>query len=246
MTNDVVIIIPARFDSKRMPGKPLFPINGKEMILYACESAALTGFPVYVATESDKIKDCVEKHGFNCIVNKRSHLNGTSRVSEALEIIESIEGREFNTVINFQCDEPFVEPRDIKRLISKHLENQGQITTLISIIPDSMLKDALENKNVVKVETDFKGRALTFSREGIPFLRNNESASEIAHRAHVGIYAFGKKTLKEIIKLPSCSLERSEDLEQLRWLYYGYEIETLEAEKYTIGINELGDLESIL
>ena len=217
---NVIGIIPARYESSRFPGKPLALINGNSMIERVYRQACKALDNVLVATDDERIHNHVLSFGGKSVMTSKNHRSGTDRCYEAF--LRS--GTDANVVVNIQGDEPFVEPEQIRSLVSLF---PTDIATLVSpFAPDSKFSD-LSDPNLVKVVIDkSSGRALYFSRSVIPYMRGEEPDSWASkHTA-----------------LPHSSLESSEALEQLRWLEYGHEIRVAHSHIQTIGIDTPDDL----
>jgi 3-deoxy-manno-octulosonate cytidylyltransferase (CMP-KDO synthetase) len=228
----VLGVIPARYASTRFPGKPLALINGKPMIRHVFENASKCKFlsELYVATDNNLILKEVQKFTQNVLLTSPNHTNGTERVAEVQKILEN-KGKIFDVIINIQGDEPFIDPSDITKLIKLFNSNKNKIDTqnnntvdIATLVHKIEFSEADDN-NRVKVVIDKNGKALYFSRSVIPFfLPKNEFKPN--YYQHIGIYAFNSKILPIIVELPKSSLEKSENLEQLRWLENGYNIYT--------------------
>lgn len=237
-----LILIPARYESTRFPGKPLAKICGEEMILRVCRQVAKTGFPLAVATDDERIEKTVTDAGFTAIMTSSHHRSGTERVEEAYRNL----GSDADVIINVQGDEPFIDPRQIVMLaeiFSKFPETQ--LATLARPFDKHAGIDALKDPNLVKLVKSDEGHALYFSRSVIPYVRRypeNEWLDQVGYFSHIGIYAYTSETLSEIVKLPETSLEKAESLEQLRWLQNGYRIRVDVSDLPTIGIDTPEDL----
>jgi len=232
-------IIPARFGSSRFPGKPLALIGGKPMIqrVYAqCLKSALDF--VIVATDSDEIFDVVNSFGGNAVMTSADHVSGTDRCREALNSIQE----SFDLVINIQGDEPFINPEQINQVISILENTKAEIATLIS---PAMNMEEVENPNRVKAVTAMDGKALYFSRYGIPFPRNREGLKPEDYLIHLGIYGFAASALQKTKNLTSSSLEKTEGLEQLRWLQNGMSIYTSITNERADSVDTREDLRAI-
>lgn len=238
-----IAIIPARFASTRFPGKPLAIIDGKPMIQHVYECCAkVLGSAVAVATDDKRIADAVTSFGGTYVFTSLNHPSGTDRCAEAARILQ--EKFDFDYVINVQGDEPFMKPRQLEQIISCFDDGVADIATLVSPIVDN---EVLFNINKVKVVTASNGNALYFSRQAIPFVRDVPQDKWLEHRKfylHIGMYAFKKDVLQQIVKYPQSGLELSEKLEQLRWLENGYCIKTAETKHQSIGIDTPDDLEN--
>lgn len=237
-------IIPARYASSRFPGKPLAKICGEEMIVRVCRRVAEAGVRCLVATDDNRIYECVEKAGFKAVMTSEKCGSGTERVEEAYRNI----GSDADVIINVQGDEPFIKKEQIELLKSLFEEYPAtEIATLVKRYDPSGGIEGLRDPNLVKVVTGDLGKALYFSRSVIPYVRNEEEKEWIhktEYKTHIGIYAYKADTLKEIVLLPVSPLEKAESLEQLRWLQNGYEIRTALTQTDTIGIDTPSDLEA--
>jgi 3-deoxy-manno-octulosonate cytidylyltransferase (CMP-KDO synthetase) len=218
------VVIPARYASTRLPGKPLRDIAGKPMILHVCDKALKAGADeVIVATDDLRIHEAVLAAGVESIMTQAHHHSGTERIAE----VAAIKGwSDTEIIVNLQGDEPLIPPALIKQTADV-LANQDKagIATLCSPI-DSL--DELFNTNAVKVVLDHAGYALYFSRAAIPWDRDGFSKEAKQIRAtyyrHVGMYAYTAGFLKRYISWPESDLEQIESLEQLRILWQGESI----------------------
>ncbi|MDE6339540.1 MAG: 3-deoxy-manno-octulosonate cytidylyltransferase [Muribaculaceae bacterium] len=237
-----VVIIPARYESSRFPGKPLAKIGGEEMIVRVCKQVVKAGVEAVVATDDQRIFDCVEKAGFKAVMTSSDHRSGTERVEEAYRELHS----DPDVVINVQGDEPFIQPEQIKKIIEIFEKNpEAQLATLCKKFDAQYGFDALFDPNLVKVVYSENMKALYFSRSIIPYVRKTDWKNwlkEADFHTHIGIYGYKAETLSRIVKLPESSLEKAESLEQLRWLQNGYEINIALTEFSTIGIDTEADL----
>lgn len=238
-----IVIIPARYESTRFPGKPLARILGEEMILRVCRQVELAGFPLAVATDHELIAECVTHAGFQAVITSSSHRSGTERVEEAYRILQS----DADVVINVQGDEPFINPKQIIMLANIFKEiDETEIATLGRPFNSQAQFQELSNPNLVKLIISDQRQALYFSRSVIPYLRGADKKDWprlFQYCSHIGIYAYKSNVLSEIVKLPPSPLEIAESLEQLRWLANGYKIYTDISDIETIGIDTPADLE---
>ena len=239
-------VIPARYASTRFPGKPLAMLGGKTVIQRVYEQAASVLSDVYVATDDERILSAVEAFGGRAVMTRTDHKSGTDRIEEAVEKIEKQgmdkEGQG-DVIINIQGDEPFVQPSQIKTLMSLFDDPETQIGTLGKRF-ESM--EAVQNPNSPKIVTDHRGFALYFSRSVIPFIRGIEVEDWLSHYPflkHLGVYAYRREVLAEVTKLPQGVLEKAESLEQLRWLENGYRIRVGMTDVETVGIDTPADLD---
>ena len=217
----VVGIIPARYASTRFPGKPLAMIKGKTMIRRVCEQAWKSKLDaVVVATDDMRIADEVLSFGGQYVLTNPNHQSGTDRCCEALDMLDV----PYDAVVNIQGDEPFIDPRQINLLIELISQEEVQLASLAKRIDD---EDELFSPNTVKVVMDKDHKALYFSRNPIPFMRNvarEEWTKKGSFYQHIGIYAYKAAVLRQIAAMPPTSLELAESLEQLRWLENGLSI----------------------
>ncbi|MGB5990381.1 MAG: 3-deoxy-manno-octulosonate cytidylyltransferase [Marinifilaceae bacterium] len=238
-------IIPARYASTRFPGKPLVEISGKIMIQRVCDQVSKILDTVYVATDDKRIFDAVKSFGGKVVMTSTEHKSGTDRVNEAYSKIVELEGKSFDVIINVQGDEPFIQAEQIESLMSCFTSLSVDIATLVKKIDD---KDELFDINKVKVVRAINGKALYFSRHTIPFLRDTEKSLWLEKQTffkHIGMYAYRSNVLQQIANMPMGMLEKSESLEQLRWLENGLNIQTAITDIESIGIDTPEDLERV-
>lgn len=211
----VVGIIPSRYASTRFPGKSLAMIKGKTMIHRVCEQAWKSKLDaVVVATDDMRIADEVLSFGGQYVLTDPNHQSGTDRCCEALDMLDI----PYDAVVNIQGDEPFINPKQINQLIDLISQEDVQLASLAKRIDD---EDELFSPNTVKVVMDKAYKALYFSRNPIPFMRNVAREQWIEKGnfyQHIGIYAYRAATLRRIAAMQPTSLELAESLEQLRWL----------------------------
>jgi len=232
-------IIPARYASTRFPGKPLAVLGGKTVIQRVYEQVSRQLDEVCVATDDERILQCVEAFGGRAVMTRSDHKSGTDRIEEAAEKI----GTDADVIINVQGDEPFIQPSQIETLMSLFEAPETQIGTLGKPF-ESM--EAVESPNSPKIVIDRRGFALYFSRSVIPFIRGKERADWFGRYPflkHLGIYAYRREVLREVTQLPQGELEKAESLEQLRWLENGYRIRVGLTDVETVGIDTPEDLQ---
>ncbi len=240
-------IIPARFASSRFPGKPLAKIGGKTMIRRVYEQALKCDLlnEVVVATDDDRIYEHVHSFG-RVVMTSTLHRSGTDRCLEAFNIINKQNAySDEDGLINIQGDEPFVDPGQIAQLAGMLQDPTKKIVSLVKKISSP---EAFNNPNVVKVVRSLNGKALYFSRTAIPYLRNDampaEHLPDHAYK-HIGLYGFRISTLKKIAAMKAGALERTESLEQLRWMENGIDIYLSETFSESIAIDTPEDLKKI-
>ncbi len=236
-----LVVIPARYNSVRFPGKPLAIIAGKSMIRHVYERAKAASHikEVFVATDDYRIYSAVEEFGGIACMTSDKHLSGTDRVAEALEKIDTLgySLREEDVVINVQGDEPLIDPKLIDELALLMSQATMPMATFAKPIYKKM---EIENPNVVKVVFDMQKDALYFSRSPIPFQRG-----DARYYKHIGIYGYRKGFLKKLTSLPQTPLEQSEQLEQLRAIENGYKIRIAITESETLGVDVPEDIERV-
>lgn len=235
------VVIPARFDSSRLPGKALLPLAGKPMLQWVHErSRASQAGEVVVATDDERIATASRAFGADVAMTARAHLSGTDRIAEVAATRGWIDE---DIVVNVQGDEPLIPPvviDQVAKLLAAHA--RADIATLAAKLDN--VAD-LQDPNVVKVACDATGRALYFSRAPIPW--NRDAPTTLvggAHLRHVGIYAYRVSSLRRLAALPPSRLEQIEKLEQLRALEAGMEIRVAIAiERPLADVNTAADLE---
>lgn len=238
------VVIPARYASTRLPGKPLLDIAGKPMVVHVAERASKCGAQqVVVATDDVRIMDAVRQHGFAAMMTKADHVSGTDRIAE---VVLSQGWQDDAIVVNVQGDEPLIDASLIVEVAAKLASSQDAVmATACHAIHNQA--DFL-NPNVVKVVLDNQGNALYFSRAPIPYPRdafaNGEDfpAAMPAYR-HVGIYAYRAGFLKRYANITPSKIEQYESLEQLRVLYQGYKIAVAVSDSApAVGVDTESDL----
>ena len=246
----VIVIIPARFDSSRLPGKPLLDLGGKPMIRHVYERAMQAAVAeVWVATDDVRIFDAVKAFGGQVVMTSGSHLSGTDRIAEAARSIlkgggADGGGAQSTIVVNVQGDEPLLDPAWIDQVAAPLRADPAVVMATVAhpIHNLQMGQDA----NCVKVVCDCRGFALYFSRLPIPFDRDAVALAARPLLRHVGLYAYRSDFLQTFAALPSTELERRECLEQLRVLEHGYAIRVVVVEEGgAIGVDTEADLQRV-
>ena len=224
------IIIPARYNSSRLPGKMLLPLGGKPIVLHAVDRAREANIgAVYVATDSEKIYQSVK--GEVDVLFTGEHNSGTSRVAEAARQVSA------DFIINVQGDEPTIEPTIIQAL-NKSLQQGFEWVSAAS--PIKSIED-MNNPNVVKIVCDAQGRALYFSRSSIPACRDSSQPNISRGLQHIGIYGYHRNFLLNWENLPHSYLEEMESLEQLRAMSEGHRPKIIKTEVVAKGIDTEAD-----
>lgn len=243
-------IIPARYASSRFPGKPLAEICGKPMIQRVYEQASKVLDTVIVATDDQRIYDCVEAFGGVVYMTSPDHRCGTDRICEAYHLYRASSPDSLDNdtvVVNIQGDEPFIQPEQIQAVIDCF---PTDIATLAKPYTAEDNLQELLTPNIVKVVfSQQTGEALYFSRSVIPYLRGVEQGEWLNQGqfySHIGLYAYRADVLMRITQLPQSPLEQAESLEQLRWLENGLKIKVAVSQTKSIGIDTPEDLQQAI
>ena len=247
-----VAVIPARYSSTRLPGKPLLKIAGKPLIVWVAERAcaASTISRTIVATDDPRIVDAVNAAGFDAMITRADHPSGTDRIAEVAHNLRA------DIIVNVQGDEPLIDPVTIDRAVKSLVEDpDAQISTTYEPITEAA---EVLNPSVVKVTIDEHGYANGFSRKPISFPNQDvakygsietalgaEPALLLSFRKHTGLYAYRRQFLLEFARWPQSENEQKESLEQLRALDRGVKIRVVEAASQSIGVDTIEDLERV-
>ncbi|MEP6703521.1 MAG: 3-deoxy-manno-octulosonate cytidylyltransferase [Acidobacteriota bacterium] len=250
----VVAVVPARYQSVRLPGKMLIPINGRPLILHTVERVRLARSVtrVIVATDDERIFDVVKNNGVEVVMTSAGHRSGTDRVAEVAEQIA-----EAAIVVNVQGDEPLISPETIDAAVLALATDESAEMSTTSEPIESL--EELRSPNVVKVVVGDKGHAIYFSRSPAPYPRDaslryrgsaddairNEPELLSIFRKHTGLYVYRREYLLRFSKLPPTELEQIEMLEQLRALEDGARIRVVDAVGRSIGVDTDEDLERV-
>jgi 3-deoxy-manno-octulosonate cytidylyltransferase (CMP-KDO synthetase) len=241
-SSDFLGIIPARFNSTRLKGKPLMKIGEKTMIEHVYSRARKVLENLVVATDDKKIFDTVNKFGGNVVLTNKEHLNGTSRCLEAVDIWTKKLKKNFNYIINIQGDEPLLHEDHIIKVIECFKDSKTEFATIAQKLN---LSDNLPKDKVFLVKDTFNF-ALYFSRYAIPFLREDETKEDANEfHQHIGIYGYTINALEKFQQLKPSKLEINEKLEQLRWLENGGKIKVGTTIYPSFPVDTLEDLISI-
>jgi len=227
----VIVVIPSRYGSTRLPGKALVPLAGKPMVQHVYERAsrAQTVHRVIVATDDQRILDAVKSFGGEARMTRTDHRTGTERIAE---VAVHEPGDVF---VNVQGDEPLIDPVAIDTAVGALLEEPpAQVSTVATAIrhPGDIM-----DPNVVKTVLDFDGNALYFSRAPIPWIRDTQQKLHVKYWKHLGLYVFQREALLEYPTLPQGELEKIEQLEQLRWLENGWKIRVAEVAHDAVSVD---------
>jgi 3-deoxy-manno-octulosonate cytidylyltransferase (CMP-KDO synthetase) len=243
-----VVVIPARYASKRLPGKPLLDIAGKPMVVHVAERARASGAAeVIIATDHAEIARAVEAHGYAAVMTREDHASGTDRIAEVAAQRRLAPNC---IVVNVQGDEPLIEPALISA-VARQLDDHADAAMATACCP---LTDAaqMSNSNVVKVVLDKNNYALYFSRAPIPFARDafasgiDELPLGLPAYRHIGIYAYRAGFLERFALLAPAAIEQAEALEQLRALWHGHRIcVAIAAQAPHAGVDTAADLEHV-
>ncbi|MCL4476037.1 MAG: 3-deoxy-manno-octulosonate cytidylyltransferase [Nitrospirae bacterium] len=241
-----VIVIPARYDSTRFPGKPLAPLKGKPVIQHVYENAgdARSAEDVIVATDSETIFEAVLSFGGKAVMTSRDHASGTDRIAEVARSLRC------DIIVNVQADEPLVRPEMIDDVIGLLSDDRADIGTLVKEIQNP---EEVMDPNVVKAVFGQEGFALYFSRAPIPYHRDewkdldrfDVQRSKFNVFKHIGIYSYKRDVLIKLAGMEPSRLEKIEKLEQLRALENGFMIKVKETSSETIGVDTPQDLERV-
>ena len=236
MKKKVIIIIPARLASTRLPNKPLAMIEGKTMIQRVYEQALKANLgEVIIATDGEKIANEIKKFGGKYILTNPDLQSGTDRIYSAYKLLKE----DFDVIVNVQGDLPNIDPNVISECVNLALENDCDIATVASKISDI---SEINNPNVVKIALAQNGLALYFSRSPIPFSKNIND--DYFH--HIGIYAYKKNALEKFINLTPSPLEKRESLEQLRALENGMKIAVKIVNAHPLSVDTKEDLDKVI
>jgi 3-deoxy-D-manno-octulosonate cytidylyltransferase len=225
--NETCIVVPARMDSTRFPGKPLIDLLGKPMIQWVAEAAIASGVSnrVVVATPDQVIAEKCDELGIEVVMTRSDHPSGTDRIAEVATRIKA------DVYVNVQGDEPLIRPESIAACVSPLFTSSAvEMASVYTVCPSS----EEENPAAVKVVTDQKGFALYFSRWPIPYPR---TARPVSLKKHVGIYAFRGEVLARFAKWSQTPLEMAESLEQLRFIENGIRIAMSEVELNEVAVD---------
>ena len=232
----IVAMIPARYDSERLPGKLMMDLGGIPVILRTYQNVISSGLfdEVFVITDSEIIYKLINNNGGNALMSSIKHDNGSDRIAEFASKINS------DLILNVQGDEPFIDKSSLEKLISVFIDDDKKNIDLASIMQPITNDIDILSPNNVKVVVDKNNFAIYFSRSVIPFNRSKDK--NIKHFKHIGVYAFRKESLLYYYKSKSTTLEKLEKLEQLRFLENGKKIKMVQTDYKGHGIDVMEDL----
>ncbi|MCK4562920.1 MAG: 3-deoxy-manno-octulosonate cytidylyltransferase [Flavobacteriaceae bacterium] len=239
----VLGIIPARYGSTRLEGKPLVDICGKPMIQRVYEQAKKALDFVLIATDDERIEKVVKEFGGNVVMTSVSHSTGTNRCLEAYEVFIRESDKQFDVVLNIQGDEPLLAPAQIESLVSCFESSDTEMATLV--IP-TLKNEDLNSGVFVVFDKDFN--AMYFSRSVIPAVRDEDKkkwSKKNTFYKHVGMYGFTPKALNRFAYLEQTTLENLEKLEQLRWLENGNQIKVAITTEISVPVDTMEDVERV-
>lgn len=236
------VVIPARFASTRLLGKPLLDIAGKPMVIRVAEQALKSqARQTVIATDDVRILDIAASYCMDAVMTRANHVSGTDRIAE---VVEKMGWADDEIVVNVQGDEPLIDPDLINEVAHTLAEDREAVmATACHPFADD---ETFQNPNVVKVVCNAKSQALYFSRAQIPYPRDTAQRQSLQAYRHVGIYAYRVGFLKHYANLPATPLEKIESLEQLRVLYHGYQIAvTVTEHAPASGVDTQADLDFV-
>jgi len=234
-----MIIIPARIGSSRFPNKVLADINGMPMVIRTAKAVESID-RVAIATDSQEVIAIANKYNIQAVMTSIEHQSGTDRIYEASRYLDLANNE---IIVNVQGDEPFIEEDVVRAVYDLTKKNSSNNSIMMNSCYKLINNPEADDPNIVKVVTDGKDIALYFSRAKVPYPRDHHFD---CYKGHIGIYGFTKKSLSEFCNFAPSPLEEIEKLEQLRALYYGYEVAMVEVETESFGIDTAQDLEKAL
>ena len=239
----VIGLIPARYASTRLPGKPLVDLAGQSMIRRVVQQAQKANLArVVVATDDERILNHVHDFGGEAVLTSPAHASGTDRLWEAFEQLG--QPADVHCIINIQGDEPFILPDQINALAALY-QDEATAPAIATLVKPVETEEELFSPHLPKVVLSQEGYALYFSRHPLPYQRQRPEAEWLAHHRylrHLGLYAYKPAVLKQLVQLPVSPLEAAESLEQLRWLEAGYHIRCAETKLDAFGIDVPDDV----
>ena len=236
------VVIPARYSSTRLPGKPLIEIAGIPMVIHVARKAKLSGADeIIIATDDERILQTVNKYNFKAIMTNSNHISGTDRIHE---VVDKMKWSDNTIIVNLQGDEPLIDPILIRKVTEGMIKNKIDYATAAAVFSNY---DDFKNSNNVKVILDQNDYAIYFSRAMIPFQKKFEDITTTNYSYHhIGIYGYTAEFLRKFCKLPKSNLESIEGLEQLRAVENNLKIKIFKYQgNQTIGVDTEEDLKKI-
>lgn len=243
-SDEILIVVPARYESSRFPGKMLVSLKGKSLIQRVVDQVAKVDFPcrIVVATDDTRIFQHLHEQGIEVLMTRQEHESGTDRCAEVASMMPG-----YNWILNVQGDEPLIDPDALNKLVHSVKGSGFEIGTLCALITKT---EELWDDSKVKLVQNKSGEVMYFSRAAIPYQRDVENRSDwlvnFPYRRHIGVYFFYRETLMRLSQLNVSHLESSERLEQLRWLENGYRIKVVNVASQHPGIDRPEDVDAIL
>lgn len=240
-------LIPARYASTRLPGKPLVDLGGQSMIERVVRQARQANLSrVVVATDDERIRRHVQDFGGEAVLTRPDHPSGTDRLWEAFQQLGA--PAEVRCIVNIQGDEPFIHPAQINALADL-FRDSATAPAIATLVKPVVSEEELFSPHLPKVVLNQRREALYFSRHPVPYQRQHAPAEWLQHHRylrHLGLYAYQPAVLAQLTQLPVSPLEAAESLEQLRWLEAGFSIQCAETELDAFGIDTPEDVERAL
>lgn len=239
--NNICFCIPARYESTRLNKKLLLKFNKDSCIKKTINQVFKSKYfnnNIYVLTDNELIKNEINKLNCNVILTSKNYSNGTERISKNLKFLP----KKYNIIVNIQADEPFISPLNIDESIKKHLEYNNLKIFYTTLHEEENSIEYLNSSASLKVVTDINNNALYYSRNIIPWNKNNEIKQNFKYKTFTGIYVFNRENLEKYSNMPNTLLQNEEDCEQLKILENGYIIKTYPTIEYNeISLNTIED-----
>lgn len=241
--NRICAIIPARYQSSRLPGKPLLKINNKTIIQRTYEQTIKSKYinDVYVATDDDRIINHVNNFG-KTIKITTDCLNGTERICHAIKQLNN----QYDIIVNIQGDEPFVNPKHIDLVIKKYLENKNDKSLVCTTLHYKIPKKDIKNPTIGKMVMDKNNNVMYCSRNYIPCMKNGEPKDDYPYMGHIGVFVFRESFLSLFLNHHNTTNQLVEDIEWLKIIEMGYKIKSYEVNEAEIGVNTKNDYDYLV
>jgi 3-deoxy-manno-octulosonate cytidylyltransferase (CMP-KDO synthetase) len=236
----ICALIPARYHSSRLPGKPLLKIGDKTIIQRTYEQTVKSKLidSVYVVTDDDRIIDHIKQIGGNIIKVDEECLNGTERICKTLDTLD----KKYDIVVNVQGDEPFIEPENIDFAIQKYLEHESDPLMVCTTIHTKLIdENDINGRTIGKMVMDKCNNVMYCSRSVIPHTKSGQMNKNIDYYGHIGIFIFRRSYLPSFLTDENTPAQLSEDIEWLKIMEHGYKIKSYKVDSFEIGINTMDD-----